>query len=62
MLEIKKGEPWIFWPSSICDTFPINPANKKLNFENLKKSIFRLIHPDQMGNLFKVLIVSKNKI
>jgi NADH dehydrogenase [ubiquinone] 1 alpha subcomplex assembly factor 7 len=38
------------------------PANKKLNFENLKKSIFRLIHPDQMGNLFKVLIVSKNKI
>ena len=31
MLEIKKGEPWIFWPSSICDTFPINPANKKLN-------------------------------
>lgn len=31
MLEIRKGNPWIFWPSSICDTFPINPANKKLN-------------------------------
>ncbi len=37
-------------------------TNEKFNFENLKKSIFRLIHPDQMGNLFKVLIVSKNKI
>jgi len=31
MLEIRKGNPWIFWPSSICDTFPLNPANKKLN-------------------------------
>lgn len=31
MLEIRKGEPWIFWPSSICDTFPLDPANKKLN-------------------------------
>ena len=31
MLEIRKGNPWIFWPSSICDTFPINPANKRLN-------------------------------
>lgn len=31
MLEIRKGEPWIFWPSSICDTFPLEPANKKLN-------------------------------
>ena len=34
MLEIRKGEPWIFWPSSICDTFPIEPANKKLNGEH----------------------------
>ena len=31
MLEIRKGNPWIFWPSSICDTFPLDPANKKLN-------------------------------
>lgn len=31
MLEIKKGNPWIFWPSSICDTLPLNPANKKLD-------------------------------
>ena len=31
MLEIRKGNPWIFWPSSICDTFPINPADKLLN-------------------------------
>lgn len=30
MLSIKKGNPWIFWPSSICDTFPENPANKIL--------------------------------
>jgi len=27
MLKINKGEPWLFWPSSICETFPENPAN-----------------------------------
>lgn len=27
MLNIQKGEPWVFWPSSICETFPENPAN-----------------------------------
>ena len=27
MLSINKGEPWLFWPSSICDTFPENPSN-----------------------------------
>lgn len=30
MLKLKKGEPWVFWPSSICDTFPENPGNKIL--------------------------------
>jgi len=27
MLNIKKGKPWVFWPSSICETFPESPAN-----------------------------------
>lgn len=31
MLRISKGEPWLFWPSSICDTFPENPANLYLD-------------------------------
>ena len=31
MLEIKKGNPWIFWPSSICDSLPEIPADKFLN-------------------------------
>jgi hypothetical protein len=30
MLSISKGNPWLFWPSHICDTFPENPANKVL--------------------------------
>jgi len=30
MLNIKEGNPWVFWPSHICDTFPENPANKIL--------------------------------
>ena len=34
MLNIKKGEPWVFWPSSICDTFPENPCNKLLSGEH----------------------------
>jgi len=31
MLEIRKGNPWIFWPSSICDSLPEKPADKFLN-------------------------------
>ena len=31
MLNINKGEPWLFWPSSICDTFPENPSNLLLS-------------------------------
>lgn len=27
MLNIQKANPWVFWPSSICETFPENPAN-----------------------------------
>ena len=30
MLKLNKGEPWVFWPSSICDTFPENPGNRVL--------------------------------
>jgi hypothetical protein len=30
MLKLNKGEPWVFWPSSICDTFPENPGNRIL--------------------------------
>lgn len=58
MLKINKGEPWLFWPSSICDTFPVNPANLLLdgnsNFtveldflivkdEKTQKTIFTLV-------------------
>jgi hypothetical protein len=31
MIHIKKGNPWIFYPSSLCDTFPENPATKILS-------------------------------
>ena len=58
MLEIRKGSPWIFWPSSICDSLPEKPANKFLNGNhsysiditltllddsNLKKTIFSIL-------------------
>ena len=33
MLKIDKGEPWLFWPSSICETFPEKPANLILSGE-----------------------------
>ena len=33
MLSISKGNPWLFWPSSICETFPENPANIMLSGE-----------------------------
>lgn len=31
MLNISKGEPWLFWPNSICDSLPEKPANKILS-------------------------------
>lgn len=46
MLSIKKGEPWIFWPSSICDTFPENPANKILSGEHSFMFDFKFILRD----------------
>jgi|TARA_B110000908_G_scaffold37618_1_gene45202 hypothetical protein len=58
MLKINKGEPWIFWPNSICETFPENAGNKilsnKLNYtmeidftltdeSDLDKTLFALV-------------------
>ena len=34
MLHIHKGNPWLFWPDNICNTFPENPANKILTGDN----------------------------
>lgn len=63
MLKINKGEPWIFWPNSICDTFPENAGNKilsnKLNYtmeidftltdeSDFDKTLFALV-PRYMG-------------
>jgi len=63
MLKINKGEPWIFWPNSICETFPENAGNKilsnKLNYtmeidfiltdeSDLQKTLFALV-PRYMG-------------
>lgn len=31
MTKLNKGNPVVFWPSSICDTFPENPDNKRLD-------------------------------
>ena len=46
MLNIKKGQPWIFWPSSICDTLPEKPGNKILSGDQYFKLTFRLILKD----------------
>lgn len=58
MLEIRKGFPWIFWPSSICDSLPENPGDRFLNGKhsyklemeftlldesNIKKTIFSIL-------------------
>ena len=72
MLKISKGEPWLFWPSSICETFPEKPANLILsgeyNFEvelsfilrdysDKQKTIFALV-PHYTGlDLYKDQIV-----
>lgn len=32
-MRISKGSPLVFWPSSICETFPENPSNLLLSGE-----------------------------
>ena len=46
MLKINKGEPWLFWPSSICDTFPTNPSNLLLSGEHSFEFSFDFILRD----------------
>ena len=49
MLKINKGEPWLFWPSSICDTFPTNPSNLLLSGEHSFEFSFDFILRDSSG-------------
>lgn len=58
MLHITKGNPWIFWPSNICDTFPENPANKYLTGNSDFKIEFELLlldESDKQKTLFCLL-------
>ena len=50
MLSINKGNPWIFWPSSICDTFPENPANKILSGDHSFEFSFDFILRDDSAD------------
>lgn len=50
MLSISKGNPWIFWPSSICDTFPENPANKILSGDKSFEFSFDFILKDNSAD------------
>lgn len=50
MLSINKGNPWIFWPSSICDTFPENPANKILSGDQSFEFSFDFILRDDSAD------------
>jgi hypothetical protein len=37
MLNISRGNPWLFWPDSICDSFPETPGNRILTGEHYFK-------------------------
>jgi hypothetical protein len=68
MLKIKKGEPWLFWPSNVCDSFPESPGNKFLvgdtdftltlkvelfELDDVEKTIFTIV-PNYTGiSVFK---------
>ena len=47
MIDIRKGSPWVFWPSSICDTFPDKPANKILSGQHYFLLTFILTFKDK---------------
>ena len=46
MLSIKRGNPWVFWPSSICETFPEKPGNLILSGEHSFEFSFDFILQD----------------
>lgn len=58
MLHIQKGNPWLFWPNNICDTFPQDPANKILTGNN-KFEIYLDVKlnkvKDEIGTIFTLL-------
>lgn len=58
MLKINKGEPWIFWVSNLCSTFPEKPGNKYLigseDFE-IEISFILLEENDKEKTIFVVL-------
>lgn len=58
MLHIQKGNPWLFWPNHICDTFPEKPGNQKLSGEHnfnltLEVKVNEVI--GQKGTIFCIL-------
>ena len=58
MIHIRKGNPWLFYPSALCDTFPENPATKVLsgdkNFQlELKCTLLDTINTN--GTIFCIL-------
>ena len=58
MIHIKKYKPWIFYPSSLCDTFPENPATKVLSGEynfQIEMKITLLNTIDVNGTVFSIL-------
>lgn len=55
MLSISKGEPWVFWPSSICDSFPTNPCNKLLDGNSSFTISMDISFSDSNGCLFSIL-------
>lgn len=58
MLHIQPGNPWLFWPNHICDTFPEQPANKfltgNMEFELYVDLKINKVH-DVIGTLFTLL-------
>lgn len=58
MLKLKKGKPWVFWPSSICSTFPESPGNMVLKGDEDFEITFDLTLTDdsyENKTLFTVL-------
>lgn len=58
MIHIKKGEPWMFHPKCLCETFPENPATTILsgnrNFQ-MEMNLTLLDTVDKNGTIFCLL-------
>ena len=57
MIHIKKNNPWIFYPSVLCDTFPENPATKVISGDHNFQIEMKMTLLETLDNNYTVFTI-----